>query len=192
MTWYSFFKLVHVLAAVIWVGGAATVQVYALRALATRDGNRMATFAGDTEWVGMRVFTPASILLFLAAIGLMVNAGWPWGTLWVDYALVVFGLSFAVGAGFLGPESARIKATIEAHGAESPQAQFQIRRILLVSRAELVLLLGVIFAMVVKPTGSYALGWAIAVAVLMAAALAWIARGYFAAETPESPVRDSA
>src|SRR5262245_53775999 len=104
MTWYSFFKLVHVLAAVIWVGGATVVQVYALRALATRDGNRMATLAGDTEWIGTRVFLPPSILLFLAAIGLMVNGHWPWGTLWVDYALAVFIASFAVGAGFLGPE----------------------------------------------------------------------------------------
>src|SRR5207302_3701392 len=96
-------------AAVLWVGGVATVQLYALRALASRDGNRLATFSGDTEWVGTRVFMPASLLLFLAAIGLMVNGHWPWGTLWIDYALVVFAASFATGAGFLGPEPGRIK-----------------------------------------------------------------------------------
>jgi uncharacterized membrane protein len=183
MTWYSFFKLVHVLAAVLWIGGAAIVQLYALRAIASKDGNRMAAFAGDTEWIGMRVFMPSSFVLFLAAIGLMANGHWPWGTLWVDYALVVFFLSFVIGAGYLGPESGRIKTAIETHGAESPEAQSRIRRILLVSRAELVLLLGVIYAMVEKPTGSYGLRWATGVAIVMAAAVALIARS-FVAETP--------
>ena len=36
MTWYTFFKWIHVTAAVIWVGGAAMIQAYALRVLATR------------------------------------------------------------------------------------------------------------------------------------------------------------
>ncbi len=180
MTWYTFFKFVHVIMAVTWVGGATAIQFYALRTLGTRDGNRMATFAGDTEWVGMRVFMPASLILFLAAIGLMVNGHWPWGTLWVDYGLTVFAVSFVVGAGYLGPESGRIKQTIEAHGADSPQAQARIRRILLVSRAELVLLIGVVYAMTVKPTSSNGLGWAIGVAALMAVAIAYIARGFVA------------
>src|SRR5438552_2818574 len=104
MTWYLFFKLVHVLAAVIWIGGAAILQLFALRAIGSRTPGRMAEFAGDAEWIGMRVFSPASALLFLAATGLMVNGHWPWGTLWIDYALVVFITSFAIGAGFLGPE----------------------------------------------------------------------------------------
>jgi uncharacterized membrane protein len=180
MTWYTFFKFVHVIMAVTWVGGATVIQFYALRALGSRDPNRMATFAGDTEWVGTRVFIPASLTLFLAAIGLMVNGHWPWGTLWVDYGLAVFVASFAVGAGFLGPESGRIRQTIEAHGAESPEAQSRIKRILLVSRAELVLLIGVIYAMTVKPTSSNGLGWAIGVAVLMAVAIAGIARSFLA------------
>src|SRR5207253_9636694 len=68
MTWYTFFKSVHVIAAVIWVGGAAVTQLYALRALATNDGTRQAEFAKDAEVIGMRTFTPASFALFLAAI----------------------------------------------------------------------------------------------------------------------------
>jgi hypothetical protein len=134
----------------------------------------------------MRVFIPTTLVLFLAAIGLMVNCHWPWGTLWVDYALIVLVASFATGAGYLGPESGRIKAVVEAHGPESPEAQARIRRILLVSRAELVLLLGVVFAMVVKPTGSYALGWAIGVAIAMAVAIGLIGRSFASQQTPEA------
>ena len=53
------------------------------------------------------------------------------------------------------PESGRIAKIIKTEGAESPEAERRIRRILLISRIELVLLLGVIFDMVVKPTLDY-------------------------------------
>src|ERR1700758_2112600 len=120
MTWYTFFQSVHVIAAVIWVGGAATIQLFALRALATNDGERQAEFAKDAEVIGMRAFTPASIVLFLAAIGMMVNAHLSWGHNWTVLGLIAFGLSFAIGAGFLGPESGRLAKLIAAEGPDAP------------------------------------------------------------------------
>jgi uncharacterized membrane protein len=180
MTWYTFFKSVHVLAAVVWVGGAVMIQMLALRVLASRDGKRQAEFASDAEWVGMRVFIPTTIALFLAAIGLMVNGDWPWGTLWIDFALVVFIASFAVGAGFLGPESGRLAKVIATEGPESPASLARIRRILVISRIESIFLLGVVWDMVVKPTGDTP-GWAVAAAVVMAAAILGVVWHYRAA-----------
>jgi uncharacterized membrane protein len=161
MTWYTFFKSIHVVTAVIWIGGATIVQAYAFRILRTGDGKRQADFAKDTEIVGMRVFTPASALLFLAAIGLMVNGNWSWGQNWTVLGLIAFALSFVIGAGFLGPESGRIAAVIEKEGPNSAEVQARIRRILMVSRAELVVLLAVIVNMVVKPTGQAGWFWGI-------------------------------
>jgi uncharacterized membrane protein len=68
MTWYTFFKSIHVITAAIWVGGAAMIQAYALRILRTGDGRRQADFAKDTEVVGMRV-KPTG------------DNGWFWGLL---------------------------------------------------------------------------------------------------------------
>jgi uncharacterized membrane protein len=167
MTWYTFFKSTHVLTAVIWVGGAAIIQAYAVRILATRDGKRQADFAKDSEVVGMRVFMPASLLLLLAGIGMMVNADWPWGQNWIVFGLISFGLSFALGAGFLGPESGRLATLIEQEGPDSPAVKAKIRRIVTFSRCELLVLLTVIWGMVVKPTGQSGWFWgAIAVMVL--------------------------
>lgn len=157
MTWYTFFKSIHVITAVIWVGGAAMIQAYAFRIIRTGDGTRQADFAKDTEIVGMRVFVPASVILVLAAIGLMANGNWSWGQNWTVLGLIAFALSFVIGAGFLGPEGGRIAEVIEKEGPNSPEAQARIRRILTVSRAELVVLLTVIVNMVVKPTGQP--GW---------------------------------
>jgi len=157
LTWYTFFKSIHVVTAVIWVGGAAMIQAYAFRILRTADGRRQAEFSKDTEVVGMRVFIPASLFLFLAAIGMMVNLNWSWNQNWIVLGLIAFGFSFVLGAGFLGPEGGRIAELIEQQGPDSPAVQARIRRILTVSRCELIVLLTVIVNMVVKPVGQN--GW---------------------------------
>jgi uncharacterized membrane protein len=179
LTWYTFFKSVHVITAVIWVGGAAMIQAYAFRILGTGDGKRQADFAKDTEVIGMRVFIPASLILFLAAIAMMVNLDWSWSQNWIVLGVIAFGLSFALGAGFIGPESGRIAALIEKEGPYSPAVQARIRRILMISRCELVVLLIVIVNMVVKPVGQNGWFWGLlAVMVLgIAAVLALYMRG---------------
>jgi uncharacterized membrane protein len=160
MTWYSFFKWIHVLTAVAWIGGAVMIQCYALRILGTRDGRQQAQFAKDTEVISMRLFTPASLLLVVVGVGMMINADLPWDQNWIVFGLIAFALSFVLGAGFLGPESGRIAELIEREGPESPAPLARIRRILTFSRAELVVLLTVVWAMVVKPAGQSGWFWA--------------------------------
>src|SRR5919204_83600 len=144
----------------------------AVRILASGDGRRQAQFAQDTEVVGMRTFMPASLVLFLAAIGMMINAHWSWGQNWIVLGLIAFGLSFVIGAGFLGPESGRLAKLIASEGPESPAVKARIRRILMVSRAELVVLVTVVWNMVVKPVGLDGWFWgSIVVMVVGVAAL---------------------
>jgi uncharacterized membrane protein len=189
MTWYTFFKSIHVITAVIWVGGAAMIQAFAFRILGTGDGKRQADFAKDAEVIGMRVFIPASLILFLAAIAMMVNLDWSWSQNWIVLGLIAFGLSFALGAGFLGPESGRIAKLIEKEGPDSPAVQARIRRILTISRCELVVLLIVIVNMVVKPVGQNGWFWGLlAVMVLgIVAVLGLYMRG---AQQVPSPAAD--
>jgi uncharacterized membrane protein len=174
LTWYTFFKSVHVVAAAVWVGGAFLIQAFAFRITRTGDARRQADFAKDSEVVGMRVFIPATWVLLLAAVGMMVNLHWSWGQNWIVLGLIAFALSFAVGAGFIGPEGGRIAAVIDRDGPDSPEAQSRIRRILLISRCELVVLLTVIVNMVVKPSGNAGWFWG-----LLAAMVAGIAAVVF-------------
>jgi hypothetical protein len=69
VTWYTFFKSLHVVGAVIWVGGAAALQILAFRIIRTGDATRQAEFAKDAEFVGTRAFIPASWVLLLSGIG---------------------------------------------------------------------------------------------------------------------------
>jgi uncharacterized membrane protein len=185
MTWYTFFKSLHVVAAALWVGGAFIMQAYAFRILRSNDARRTADFAKDTEVVSMRVFIPTTWILLLAAIGMMINLDLSWGQNWVVLGLISWALSFAVGAGFLGPESGRISKIVESEGPESPAAQARISRILLVSRLELVILLTVIVNMVVKPVGNAGWFWGLLAAMVLG--LAAVVAAYSSSSMRSAP-----
>jgi uncharacterized membrane protein len=151
MSSYELLLFVHVLAAVVWVGGAMSLQVLAVRAERSPDAGRVADFATEAEWVGSRVFLPASIVLLLAGIGLTLEGDWGFTTPWVLLGLIAYGLSALTGSLFLGPESGRIGKLISEVGPQDPGVIARIKRIFLVSRIELAVLLLIVFDMTVKP-----------------------------------------
>src|SRR3954469_2758464 len=109
ITWYTLFKALHVVAAVTWVGGAHFAATLGARAARSGDGRRMAGFAAEMEVVGMRIFMPASLLLILSGVAMMINGSLDWGQLWVDYGLAIWVIAFVLGIGFFAPESGRLK-----------------------------------------------------------------------------------
>jgi uncharacterized membrane protein len=151
MSSYELLLFVHVLAAIVWIGGALSLQVLAIRAERSPDGGRVANVATEAEWVGSRIFLPASIVLLLAGIGLTLEGDWGFTTLWVLLGLIAYGLSALTGSLFLGPESGRIGKLIAEVGPQDPEVIARIKRIFLVSRIELVVLLFIVFDMTVKP-----------------------------------------
>jgi uncharacterized membrane protein len=175
LTWFQFLLFVHIACVAVWLGGAALIQLLSLRALASDDPVRTATFAADAEWVGMRVFMPASLLVLIAGILMVLDSDfYGFGDDWIVIALVLFAVTFAAGAGFFGPESGRIAKLIEAEGPTSPAVGARVRRILALSRADLVLLFLIAYDMVVKPDiGSGELWVAVLVAAALAALLVW-------------------
>lgn len=156
MDLFESLKMVHVLAAVIWVGGAAAVQVFAIRTLAASEPARIAAFAKDAEWVGTRIFTPASLIVLGMGVWMVIDRPEiAFGDTWIVLGLGGIIFSALVGSLFLGPESGRIGNLIEAEGADSPEVQRRLRRIFLISRVELAILLLIVVDMVVRPGAPY-------------------------------------
>ena len=151
MNLYEFLLAVHILMAVIWVGGAFTNQILAIRAQRSGDPQVLARFAGEAEWVGMRVFLPASIVLLLAGIWLEIEGDWGFERLWILLGIAGFAFSVLVGSLYLGPESGRIKALMDERGPEDAEVNQRISKIFLISRIELVILLLIVLNMAIKP-----------------------------------------
>jgi hypothetical protein len=94
---------------------------------------------------------------------------WGFGDDWIVIGIVLFAITFLAGAGFFGPESGRLGKLIEAEGPISPAVLAKLKRLLALTRADLMLLFLIIFDMSVKPQWGDASLW---IAVVVFAALA--------------------
>jgi uncharacterized membrane protein len=152
-TVYNSLKFFHVLAAMTWVGSDVYAQVLATRVLRANDPDHLGVVANDIGEMGKYVITPASITVLVFAIALVWYApGWHFTDTWILIGLGGYAITLVTGAGFLGPESARLgKLAAEGHTPAEPEIQQRIRRIVMVSRIDLVVLIVVVADMVFKP-----------------------------------------
>jgi hypothetical protein len=148
---YEFWLFVHVLMAIIWVGGGIHLQIIGTRLQAADDPVQLGNFNRQVEWIGTRVLTPSSILIVIAGV-FMVLDRWDFEQLWIIIGIAGFAYSFVNGAFFLGPLSGKTRKLIDEKGPADPQVQDNIRKLFTFSRIELVILIVVVWAMTMKPT----------------------------------------
>ena len=91
----------------------------------------------DIEFIGTRVFVPASVILFLAGVALTAQR-WSFQQAWISIAMVLWFVSLLVGALFLGPQSKKLGALVATDGPAAPSVAAVSARLFLVSRLELV------------------------------------------------------
>jgi uncharacterized membrane protein len=150
-SWYGVFKAIHVLAAIIWLGGGAAITVLAWQAQRTKDNAQLLQIGKQAEWLSMRVFVPSALVVVAMGVVLMHKGDWGYGHFWTLFGLIAWGVSFVVGAAFLGPESGRLAKLIETKGPEDPEVLARLNRIISVARTDVVLILLIAIDMIAKP-----------------------------------------
>ncbi len=148
---YELVKYVHILCAVAWVGGAFYAQVLALLVAKSSDPADLPKLGRHIEFIGTRVFLPASILLFIAGV-ILTTQRWAFQQTWISIAIVLWLFSALVGSLYLGPRSKKVAELFDAEGPTSTAGRALLGRLFLVSRLELASFLVVIALMVAKPT----------------------------------------
>ena len=170
MTWYEFLLFFHVSMAAVWVGGATMIQFFALRTMRASDPRRLVELGSDIEWIGNRVLVPASALAVLSGVLMVLDSDfWGFRDDWIVIGILLFAITFLAGAAFFGPESGRLGKLVEAEGPSSPAVLAKLKRLIALTRADLMLLFLIIFDMATKPSWGDASLW---VAVIAFAALA--------------------
>ena len=171
MSYYEILLLLHIAAAVVWLGSGFFLQILVFRAGKAQDAGLMQGIASNSGWLAQRIFIPASLVVLVVGVLLTIEGPWSFGDAWIVLGLVGYAFSFLVGILFIEPEGKRIGKAMAA--GESGRAAFHIGRINTVSRIELVVLYLVVAVMVLKPTGDDTGTLIIVAAVLLAALAYW-------------------
>ena len=150
MSLYELFKTIHVLAAVIWVGGGILSQLQAVRAR-NAGPTQLATFAQEMAWFGPHFFAPVSMIVLLAGIAMVIVSGWNFSDLWIVLGLAGFAATFVTGMAFLGPQSKLVGEGLAQRGPDDPEVQKGLARLFAISRVDAIVLTLVVINMVVKP-----------------------------------------
>jgi uncharacterized membrane protein len=143
--------MLHVLAAVVWVGGGVLLTILALLAERANDPVALAKIGEQAEYVAQRIFIPAGLVVLAFGIAMIEKGDLGWNHFWIDVALVGWAITFIVGSGFLGPQTKKLNALVEEHGVEHPLTQAKLKLILTVARLDVAMLLLIVADMTAKP-----------------------------------------
>jgi len=149
---YYAYLAIHILSAVIWVGGDVTLTVLGIVFERRGEGETLGALGRMGAWIGTRVYTPTLVVTLVFGIILMQKGNFDWGEFWVIFALAGWTIAALVGVGFVGPELGRIDEAARMHGPESPEVAMRVKRLFMIFRFDTVLLLLIVVNMAAKPS----------------------------------------
>jgi uncharacterized membrane protein len=95
--WYFVFKMLHVSAAVVWVGGGLFITICALLAELTNDDDQLLAIGHWAENVAGRLFPVMSFVVLGFGIGMTENLSIAYDQFWLIFGLIAWALSAATG-----------------------------------------------------------------------------------------------
>jgi uncharacterized membrane protein len=148
---YELWLAIHILCAVIWVGGGVSVHVLGRWTIKRGNPERIVAFNRDAVKLGNVFYAPLALVLIVAGVLLVEEVGYSYGDLWITLGFLGWLFSLVVGVGYYPRQARKINAAVAEQGPAAAEAQAGIRSILLVNSIEITLLLLVVIDMAVKP-----------------------------------------
>ena len=146
---YQLLLFLHVMAAIVWVGGMLWVYILGLR-LRSMSPAHLAVFFRQVDYLAGRTFAVAGPVLLLVGVPMTLQR-WEFSDLWILLGLA--GLIFASfsGARRIAPLSQKMMTLTDERGPEDPEVGEQIDRLLSLIRVDLAVLVAVVALMTIKP-----------------------------------------
>jgi uncharacterized membrane protein len=112
---YDWLLLLHILAAMVWLGGLVALTVISALVLRSGDPDAVARFVAGLRTVGPVMLAPASLGVVAFGIWLVVESdAWDFGQAWIVTALTLVVAAVLVGAAFLSRAALSAQAAVEA------------------------------------------------------------------------------
>ncbi|MCW2924882.1 MAG: putative integral rane protein [Thermoleophilia bacterium] len=145
--------LVHVAAAVAWLGSVLAFEVLAARQRGRGDAAEGVAFALDHAFFTRAVALPGALALLLSGGWLMHDGGFEiresW---WIGAGLGIWFVAFLGSTMLRGPQLARVVRGAAEAGPDDEDVRWRLRQVRMVTRGELLLLTVALAVMVLKPT----------------------------------------
>jgi uncharacterized membrane protein len=149
-TLYNWLLFLHVLAAMVWIGGGVMLAAIAARVLRDPDPAAVGRFTASLRVLGPLVLAPATVAVLGLGIGLVVDSdAWDFGQLWLQLGLALFAAAFLIGA--VWQSRTALAATRAAGRDNNGEARRQLRRWLWGYRLIVLLLVAAAWDMTTKP-----------------------------------------
>jgi len=143
---------IHVVAAVIWVGGDVTLTTLGIVFERRGEGDTLAALGRMGAWIGTRVYTPVLFVVIGFGIALMhERPDFDYGQFWVIFGLIGWAIAGTIGVGFVGPELGRIDEAARTHGPQSEEVMRRVKRLFMIFRFDTALLILIVLDMAAKP-----------------------------------------
>jgi hypothetical protein len=175
MTWYELLLFIHVAGSIVWIGAGFLSLVLATTYDRESDEAAIKRFLHDQEWLAMKLFVPASLVVVVMGIALVIESdAWTFDYLWIVLGLIGYAATFVTGFFLIRPASERVGAEMERQGGRlTPELRATIRKLIVTARVDYVTFALVVLDMVVKPTGDDT-GVLVAMGVILLAGIAYI------------------
>lgn len=151
-SWYGVLKVLHVVAVVLWIGGAAALIIVTQRLLRARDRAALASLVPQASKYGHSVGAPSAMLVLITGIAMVVIGGIGFRPLWVSWGFVGILLHFLVGMFVMRKRSMALAAALAANPADDARIAAAGRSLRVGSTIYLLIMTSVIVVMVLKPT----------------------------------------
>ena len=148
---YMLFKFLHIIGAIVWIGGVIAVNVISVRIAREKEGAVLAALARQSRFYGVAVIGPAAGLTLIAGIVMIATSGLG-VPLWVIWGFIAILVSMGLGATLIrrsGEELSQVAATA---GPTDPRVLSLQQRLTTLNIINVLVLLSAVWAMVFKPT----------------------------------------
>lgn len=150
MDFYLFFKLMHVISAIVWLGGGSCMLILSIAADRAGNDAELVRVLKNVIFLASRVFVPAAVSTLVFGI-LMTLLAHSFMELWILIGLAGFAWTFAIGHLVIRPRAEQLGAMIEEGGVTAEMLE-RGRQLTQIAKFDYTLMFLIVVAMVIRPT----------------------------------------
>ena len=151
ITIYTLFKFLHIIGAIIWIGGVITVTIISARIAREQNGTVLSAMARQSHFYSTAVIGPAAGLTLIAGIVMIATSGLSM-QLWVIWGLAALIVSVALGMTLLRRAGEELTEVAAAAKPSNPHLSALQQRLATLNIINVLVLLSAVWAMVFKPS----------------------------------------